>query len=179
MKKTSKILVGALTMALALPMMAIGANAATESGTTPVTYDTSYNIPDPDNPAIPEWAVVIPKVIVFTDDVNGREVDANVTLVAKNGVALPTGNDVIEVKLKSTNGFNLKYGAENLPYSVTYSADTIIGSLSTTTGVVETTIGKLQNGNVTITSKAKLAGNATVSGSHEDTLTYTVGKTVK
>ena len=69
MKKMNKLAVGFMAMALAAPMFTVGVNAAsTSTGTANVSYNNTNEVPDPDHPDNPQWAVTIPSSVVFTDD---------------------------------------------------------------------------------------------------------------
>lgn len=182
MKKT-KILVGAMALSMVIPMMSINSFAATGSATTPVTYDSSNEIPDPDNPINPEWAVVVPAAINFSDTNGGRNVKTDVSIITKNGATeLPGGastpDNYVEVTLKSDNAYTLyasTQGVDDMTYEVKYAGTPAVTLDSTNpdakTGVV---IGQLSDTTQSIAGLATLKGAAKISGSHTDQLTYTV-----
>ena len=165
MKKINKLLATALAVTMAVPMFSMSVSAAgSETGTTNVSYDNTYGIPDPDNPTDPGWAVTIPSSIHFTDSNNVVNVD--VELVSINSGSLPTGP--VAVTVASANGYQLQMtgATDPVPYVVSYAGT----SMST----ANTTVGNLSSTSTTITGTATLQGTAAITGVHIDVLTYTI-----
>lgn len=165
--KKSKILLGALAFSM-LGMMA-PINAASGVGDTDVSYTSDSNIPDPDNPTDPHWAVSIPSSIVFTSST--KTADATVELKAMNGYDLPS-TGTITVSVVSKNSYGLyAAGADKdiMPYSLKYGST----KMTSTTKTVGELIAAADN---KIAGTAELSGTAVakVKGSHSDTLTYTI-----
>lgn len=160
-----KIVAGALVAAMLVGVVPV--QAATGVGETNVSYSNDNNIPDPDNPNDPHWAVAIPSSITFTD--KNRSADATVELKSMNGYDLPTGG-TITVKVTSTNSYGLHaVGADKdiMPYTLSYGANRMTASTNTVGDLVATN---------KIEGTAVLDANATakVKGSHTDTLEYSI-----
>ena len=154
--KAKKVIALAMVMTMGLSMSTLGVSAAEGTGTTEVSYNNQNEIPDPENPADPEWVVTIPSSIVFTD--TNKELDASVELVEKT--ALPAGNNY---------HLQLGSGDDAVSYSLTYD-----GKLMTDTNIE---VAVLNSSSRKKAGKAILTGNATKAGLHTDTLTYTVSYT--
>ena len=163
--KAKKVIALAMVMTMGLSMSTLGGSAAEGTGTTEVSYNNQNEIPDPENPADPEWVVTIPSSIVFTD--TNKELDASVELVEKT--ALPAGD--VTVTVKSGNNYHLQLGSgdDAVSYSLTYD-----GKLMTDTNIE---VAVLNSSSRKKAGKAILTGNATKAGLHTDTLTYTVSYT--
>lgn len=163
--KAKKVIALAMVMTMGLSMSTLGVSAAEETGNTQVSYNNQNAIPDPENPADPDWVVTIPSSIVFTDA--SKEVDASVELVKKTVLST---NDVT-VTVESANNYHLELGAgdDAVSYSLTYD-----GKLMTDTNKE---VAVLNSTNTKKAGKATLTGNAAKSGLHTDILTYTVSYT--
>lgn len=182
MKKVKSLLTLAVSFAMIAPSFAsIGAWTDTQPGpTTPVAYDNSSNIPDPDNPTNPAWTVQVPSSITFTD--NAKKVAANVSMQTVNDGTMPTYD--VEVMVASTNGYKLQLGTTNaktldydLQYQKTDGSLQSIKALSGTDFKTAATIGKFPQNSTsgkTIEGYAILTGTATETGRYSDQLTYTL-----
>lgn len=128
-----------------------------------VSYDHT------ETPGDPAWYGVVPAAITFTDDNKGTELDASVKIVnADDQQTDYTGSKTVDVKVQSTNGFELKDGAkEAVEYSITKQDGSAV-----TKDQKEQDLGVLNKGNVKIDSKASLKGEAKESGKFVDTLNY-------
>lgn len=164
MNNLKKVFAGAFAMAMVVSGTTSGVFAATQTGTTNVSYDNTNSIPDPGNPDNSDWAVKIPSSIVFSDTV--KKVDASVELVAVNGGVLPTTD--ITITVASTNDYTLDLASKDdaMQYALMYGGTT----MSNTT----TTVGIVKDTNTKISGEAVLKGSAKKVGAHTDTLTYTV-----
>lgn len=169
-----------MALAMAVTLFSTTALAAGSSRTTQVVYDSSSETPDPDNPTNPQWAVQVPTAIVFTDEAGGRDANANVTLLKKGGATdFPT--DKIKVEVASKNGYKLQLngtaGVDDLVYSLDYE-DTQMPQTkgSVDNGTAKTLLGHVNKSHEVITSTAHLRQDAMVTGTHTDTLTYTITK---
>lgn len=177
--KTNKVIAGIAAFALAAPMFTSSVFAAwpAEAGGTTVSYDNSSNIPDPDNPSNPQWAVKVPSSVTFTD--TSKKVDASVSIENINGGAYPAY--LIHVGVKSAHGYKLEYDADSLDYDLQYEKDGVMTSVKASTNTVKE-IGSFQ---ANLTNIQTIKGNAILSstqaatktGSHTDTLTYSISKT--
>jgi len=163
MRKLNKILAGTLAVALSVPVMTMPVFAAAGTGTTPVSYDNRNMIPDPDNPADPQWAVLVPSAIKFTDE--QKTVDTTIELTGMNGKPLAAGLSV-DVTVASTNGYTLNNndGSQKLAYEL-YSEGTLVTADADT-------VAKLSAADTKRPGNAVLKGTATSLGSYTDTLTY-------
>jgi len=164
MRKLNKILAGTLAVALSVPVMTMPVFAAAGTGTTPVSYDNRNMIPDPDNPADPQWAVLVPSAIKFTDE--QKTVDTTIELTGMNGKPLAAGLSV-DVTVASTNGYTLNNedDSQKLAYEL-YAEGTLVTD----------TVATLTDTNTKKPGNAVLKGTATSLGSYTDTLTYTAEK---
>lgn len=165
-----RILSGILVAAMATTMIATTAFAATDDGTTNVTYNNTNQVTDPgvDDPTDAEWAVEIPSNIVFTDDVT--EADATVRLVPVNGAEDVSTVSGVTVTVSSAKDYTLQLsdGSDPVAYTLTYN-DTVMSSVETSVGTLDGTTDTTE-----IAGVAKLTGTATKVGEHTDVLTYTV-----
>ena len=162
-----RILSGILVAAMATAMFATTAFAMEDNqAETKVSYNNTNQIPDPDDPEDPQWAVEVPSSIVFTDDI--KEVDATVKLVATEGGSI-SGVSGVNVAVASAHKYKLELagGADPVEYTLTYSGQT--ANSGTVGTLAETTAEE-------ISGKAVMTGTATQAGDHTDTLTYTVTK---
>lgn len=154
-----------------------GTTNLTTSQDVKVYYDPSNKISDVNNPADAQWSVVIPKAISFTQQPNGKSMQADITLKSENGSALPSGKNAVHVSVASKNGFQLNYNSENVPYELRYSDGFgKAGALNDANGTTKALIGTLQDGNTTITSTAEVKAPATTVAIYSDTLTYSIEK---
>lgn len=164
--KAKKLLVSVLTAGMVITATTGNVMAADQTGITSVTYDNRNNVPDPENPDTPQWAVTIPSAVTFTDD--NKIIDASVELMAKNGGSLPITD--VTVTVASANNYKLKNGGDELGYKLIYA--------DTTMTDVNTEAAKLKESNTKQEGKAVLGGDmASVRGSYTDTLTYTISHT--
>lgn len=158
-----KKIIPVLAIGIIIPGLTGNIIAVTDTGTTPVTYDNRNEIPDPDSPITPEWAVTIPSTVSFSDD--RKVIDTSVELISKNGGVLPTED--VSVTVASTNNYKLKMGSEAVSYKLIYT-DTMDNE-----GM--TTVAKLNKENVKQEGKAVLGKDkASKLGEYTDTLTYSV-----
>lgn len=165
--KAKKLFSGALAVAMVGTMVATPVFAKEKSDTTPVSYNNVKQIPDPENPDNPDWAVTIPSSITFTDDI--KEVDASVELVSVNNASI-TGVSDVKVSVRSQNGYKLELAGKADPVAYTLQYDSVLSGSS------DTEIASLSGtpGSTKKEGTAKLVGTATQSGDHTDVLTYTV-----
>lgn len=164
MKK--KILALAICAASTSMLSGVTAFAATGTHNVPVTYDASTSIPDPDHPGAPTYQVVIPSAVTFTKV--GEAVDASIAI--KDGADKTqdyTGNDNVNVKVTSTNGYKVKNGSDELSYTLSYGSKTMTGTNAQDVATLSST-KKDEKG------QATLKDAATKTGVYTDTLTYTV-----
>ncbi|MFQ7233272.1 MAG: Ig-like domain-containing protein [Enterococcus hulanensis] len=137
--------------------------------TTDVTYDAQVT------PGEPSWYGVVNSAITFNEQNKNSDLDASVKIVdANDQTESYKGNKVVAVKVKSTNGFELKDNAKTpVEYHITNGNNQDLAKndseqdLGTVTG--EKNAGDKQN---VIESKAKLIGVAQDSGKYVDTLNY-------
>ncbi|MDD6057690.1 MAG: hypothetical protein PUB98_05465 [Clostridiales bacterium] len=171
-KKMKTTLVGALALTLALSGSALQVAAADQETTVPVSYSNTKDIPDPDNPDNPTFAVRVPSKIVFTD-VN-RTIDASVEYVEQAG-GVQQGITV-NVAVKSANGYKLQGGGEEFPYTLTYMDKPTLSGKDSYTEI-------WSFDKASVATNPKKAGTAefnqtvTKIGSYTDTLTYKVSTT--
>ena len=130
---------------------------------TDVTFDHTAT------PGEPGWYGVVPKAITFTDDNKDKALDATVKIVNANDQKTDyTGAKSVAVKVKSTNGFELKDGKKAaVEYSLTTKDNKPV-----TKNQNEQDLGIVKKGDVAISSKATLKGQAQESGKFVDTLNY-------
>lgn len=135
-----------------------------QQGQTTVTFD--HTAPAPGEP---DWYGIVPASIVFNDQNKEQPVDAKVKIVnATDQKSAYSGDKVVDVKVASTNGFELKDG-EKVPveYSLTKKDGTAVSK-----GTDEQVLGTLRDGDTVIPSVATIKGKATISGHFVDTLNY-------
>lgn len=161
-----KILLGTLLLGTMMTTSFGTVLAAPGTGETPVAYDNRNDIPDPENPDTPEWAVTIPSAITFTDD--NKVIDASVELVAKgSSTTLPT--DDISVTVESLNNYKLKNGADEISYKLKYGGTEMSDTV--------TAVATLNDTAPTKSGQAILGSeSASARGTYSDTLTYTITK---
>ena len=126
MKK--RILSGILVAAMATTMFATTVFAAEGTGETLVVYNNANEIPAPGHEDDPDWAVVIPNKIEFTDEVN--EIDTTVKLVPKYGHTLE-GVANVDVKVSSAHSYQMQLqgGSDPVSYDLTYGENTNNGTV--------------------------------------------------
>lgn len=171
MKKIKSVLLSAAALTLVAPLFAVSANAADwpVNGSTPVTYDNSNSIPDPDNPGNPQYSLNIPSSIVFTDTAKSVKADVTLKKATTDVGAYPAFG--IDVTVASTNAFKLKMGNDELDYALVYDGK----SMNATDNTVGSFAANLTS-DTTIQGTANLIGTATKTGTYTDTLTYTFTK---
>lgn len=161
-----RILATVMAMGMLVQTTGVTALAASGSETTPVTYDNTSTVPDPDNPDSPQWAVTIPSAIAFSDD--NKTIDASVELIAKNGATtLPNVN----VTVSSQKGYKLENATgDEVSYALKYGNKTMTNA--------DTAVATLTQGAAKSIGTATLGADASSSkrGTYEDTLTYSVEK---
>ncbi len=121
------------------------------------------------SPEEPGWYGVVPSAITFTDSNKEQALDATVKIVnADDQKTDYTGPKSVTIKVKSTNGFELRDGKKAaVEYSLTKK-----NSDAVTKDKNEQDLGTVKKGDVAIPSKATLKGVAKESGKFVDTLNY-------
>ena len=167
------LLAGACTAAL-VAGSAVPAFAADQSGDTNVTYSSSQQVPGTNG-----WGFEIPTSIPFGAD-KSVTVDATVNLyntVPGGSVdqitTLPAGG--AKLYLESANGFKLQKAAapfDPVTYEIAFTGGGVTKAKFDETVATKTAIGTFDKTNHTATGVAKRTGDATESGSHTDTLTF-------
>lgn len=179
--KTNKIIAGIAALALAAPMFtssvfAAWDGAAVNAGTgTTVSYDNSTNIPDPDHPGNPQWAVKVPSSIKFTDA--NKKVDATVSIESINGGTMPSYP--LYVSVKSSNGYklNLTGNKDPLDYDLQYGGKSVKAEANKAVDLGTFTANTADKSKIIGTATLSSTQSATETGSHTDTLTYMISKT--
>ena len=167
MQKFSKLLVLGLAVGMMTPMAAPAVtHAATQTGTTDVSYDNTNMIPDPGNPTNPNWGVKIPSSIQFTDA--NQKVDTTIELVSINGGALPTTDVTVTVASAKTYKMNTAANDDPVDYSLLYGGNVMSNTAP------NNKVGVLKAGATKAVGSALMKGTAKKTGNHTDTLTYTI-----
>lgn len=122
-----------------------------------------------ETPGEPGWYGIVPANITFNDENSDEQLDATVKIVNANDQKTAySGSKTVDVKVKSTNGFDLKDGdKEAVEYSITKKDGDAV-----TKNTDEQDLGTMDKATPTIASKASLKGEAKESGKFVDTLTY-------
>lgn len=175
--KTKKLLLALPVMALFVGAMGtMPAFAAETEKTTPVAYDNTQTIPDPDDPTAPTWGVSVPTQIVFTDTQRSVGVDVKLVSIPTGGTGVNdgVGTNVVSIKAKSANGYKVQLadGTDQMTYTMQYGATTATG----TNTYVE--IASLTAAAAIKAGTATLSGTATQAGMHTDTVTYQISSPV-
>lgn len=152
-KKITIILSLIIILGMTVPVFAT--QSITETGTTTVSYGVSEG-----------YTVSIPADFTVTTTATVKEISAS-------NVLLEDG-ETLKVTMKSTNGYKLKNGTSEIAYSIKNGETALTGEdvevLSVAAG---TTSGKTE---LTFSTTTENINAATLSGTHTDTLTFTVGK---
>lgn len=172
------LLAGACAAALAVGS-AVPAFAASQNGTTNVTYSSSQQVPGTNG-----WGFEIPTSIPFGSD-KAVTVDASVNLynTTPGGsvdqiTTLPQGG--AKLWLESANGFQLQKSAAPLDpvtYEIAYTGTAVTTAKFDQAIKTKTELGTFTKTNNTAVGTAKRTGDAKESGSHTDTLTFSYDDT--
>ena len=165
------LLAGACAAALAVGS-AVPAFAASQTGTTNVTYSSSQQVPGTNG-----WGFEIPTSIPFGSD-KSVTVDASVNLynTTPGGsvdqiTTLPAGG--AKLWLESANGFQLKKGGvDPVDYEIAYTGGGVSTAKFDKAIKTKTAVGTFDKTNHTATGTATRTGDAKESGSHTDALTF-------
>lgn len=170
--KSKKLLLALPALALMLGVLTTPTFAATQEGTTPVIFENTQDITDPDNPDGSTWAVRIPRQLTLT---RGATTSANIQLIvgdnAPAGSSLTSllGTKKVPVGVKSVNGYLVQNSTSSADYSLSYGN---VGQ--TLAGTAEQEIAQLSAAAPEKIGTAFIVGTPTAVGTHTDTLTYVV-----
>ena len=162
-KKISIILVSIIMLALAAPVFAADLNNTTTSGSTTITYGVSES-----------YTVSIPASFNFTVDSLTKEetVSASNVLIADGNTLTVTMSSANYV---SGNAYTLNYGTDaisKIPYSIKLGEADFVNAENVLTVAAGTTSATSEK--ITFATTTENIQQATKSGDHVDTLTFTV-----
>lgn len=171
--KSRKFLAVGICSVVALGL-AQGVNAAEEgvsNNVVPVSYDYSGSA----EPVDPKYGVSIPTGLVFTATNTTDSLDISVSMTKAPGEEAILGSCQAKVSVKSANGYKvtLPDNKDAVEYIVKYDTATMSGIEPEEIGLLSNNVGGTEN-KLKIEGSAKLNGVATKTGSHTDTLTYTI-----